>query len=94
MGNDATRTVWKYPVEVGPNSLRIPRGARFLRLGWETPYDIQGRLVTWAEVDPDQPYERAQVEVVGTGFTVHAQWEYIDTVQVGSYVWHLYTVPT
>ena len=81
----ANRTIWKFPVEIGPNHIRAPHGSKFLSIGWQEP-----RLVAWAEVDPWEDYSYYLLHVVGTGFEIEKSWRYHGTVQVGQYVWHLY----
>ena len=85
---ESKRQIWKFPVDLGPNALRMPRGARPVSLG------AQGdQLVCWAEVDPNAAPEYHQVLVVGTGQTLEPSWQYVGTVQADPWVWHLYWEP-
>lgn len=81
-------TVYKY--EIGaPNTKRmIPRGATFLRAGVQ-----QGTIpVVWYQVDTDMPPREVTIEAIGTGHEIPRGATYLDSVQIGPFVWHLYEV--
>jgi hypothetical protein len=77
-------TIWKYIIGNGPISM--PKGADIL--------DVQcqdGSIALWALIDPAEPREDRTFKVIGTGWTFDNPGHYyIATVQVGSFVWHIF----
>jgi hypothetical protein len=77
----------------GLTTVAMPPGARVVAAqaqvtdpaGWTD-------IVVWAEVDPTAPStETRAFRVFGTGHGFDAEnLTYIDTVQIGSYVYHVY----
>jgi len=83
------KTVYKYLVHSAVVLIDLPRGAKFLRAG------VQGENpVVWYEVDTALPEGRKTLEAVPTGSEVPRGGIYLDTVQIGQFVWHIYEVPT
>ena len=79
-------TIWKYSLKVGRNSIAMPDGAKILRCGVQS-----GEVVIWALLDPAKDRQERQFDVVGTGWVLHGDMgDYIDTVQVGPLVWHIF----
>lgn len=82
--------IYKYPLELVP----------FQRLNVPVPFkplavQVQNQQITlWAETPGGEPTRGASVVIVGTGHDVKAEAlagkEYVDTVQNGGYVWHVY----
>ena len=81
------RTVWKYalPRHGGGMALQIPKGGRVLHFAPQA-----SALCIWVEVDPSEPVESRTFDVVGTGFDVMADAQYVQTCFDGPFVWHLY----
>lgn len=84
------RTIWKYVFSRKDirESFFVPKGSRILSFGFQSE-----DLVMWALVDPEATKEERVFEVVGTGWIIDdysESFEYIDTVQYGSLVWHIF----
>jgi len=76
------KTIYKYSV----HALDMPIGAKILSVQMQ-----DGRIVLWAEVDPDVATEPCVFEVFGTGQQMtDTNRQYIGTVQDGPMVWHIY----
>lgn len=79
-------TIHKYELRVGwDNHLLMPVGATVL--------DIQrqgGQIMMWAHVDTQAVTHKRRFHVIGTGHEVPAGLEYLKTVQVGGFVWHIF----
>lgn len=82
--------IYKYPLKHSDRqTIIIKKGAKILTAL------LQGGLVClWAEVDTEEDKtEKAIIQIVGTGHKELSQHrEYINTVQVGIYVWHIYRI--
>ena len=80
---------WKYPVAiVALQQLQLPRGARILHVGQQA-----GSVFLWADVDPNAPVERREIQVAPTGGmpTAETPRRHIGTVQMRSgLVWHVF----
>lgn len=80
------QTVYKYSVPLGrTTSVNLPQGAKVLKFGAQ-----HGALVLWAEVNSEAPLHPAHFEVRGTGNPLGQVGKYLDTVQAGEYVWHIF----
>lgn len=80
-------TIWKFEVPLlGENAIDMPRGARILSV------QVQDhRPYVWAVVDPAKPVVRRGLRWFATGESrVNAHAPFIGTVQLGSYVFHLF----
>jgi hypothetical protein len=86
------RTIHKYPLYVTDMQVvMMPVGARILSV------DNQRDMLTlWAEVDTEAPSEGRVIHVAGTGNPLNApsDSDFIGTVQMGQFVWHIYAGPT
>ena len=86
-----SRTIWKYqiPIANGSHTVTLPGvGVRPLHVA------MQGDIPTlWVEVDPDA-YKTWDIKYqwFGTGHDIPGNAMYVDTVQDGIFVWHLYEV--
>lgn len=80
------RTVWKYPLMLGVQSVQCPIGAVPL-----TVQDQLGALCLWMLCDPTQILEARRVAVVGTGHPAPSSG-YVGTVQQagGTLIWHVF----
>ena len=83
------RTIHKFPLNlVDSQILDIPGTASILSV-----QDQGGVLTLWAMLDPQHATYRREVTIVGTGQRVPASVginSYVDTVQAGSFVWHVF----
>ena len=77
--------IFEHPIP-DTTPLRLPRGARILKL------DVQNDTPTiWAAVDPDADQVVRSVAIVGTGGSMPPEhFEYVDSVQLGPLVWHIF----
>jgi len=91
------RTIYEYTLEVGENSIKMPRGAMLLRVGG------QGESVClWALVDTENRAELRHLRAFRTGQElpddfVHQDYakgvngeRYIGTALCGEFVWHVF----
>lgn len=86
-------TIWKFQAPFPGESaeIMVPLGARYLRAGVQDHGGaIYNSIVFWCEVDPEAKARKVGVTVIGTGFAIPERHTYLDTVQDGEYVWHLY----
>jgi hypothetical protein len=88
------KTIYKYEISLtvldlaGRATVLLPCGSRILSV-----QDQGGALCLWAEVDPDKCSMPRYFTVVETGGEVpNGNPTYLATVQMGSYVWHVYEV--
>lgn len=83
------RQIWKYPItQFGEVTLSMPVGARLLTCQLQ-----RGVPTLWALVDATPgPRENRTVQLFGTGHDIPRTADYIGTVQVSTFVWHLFEV--
>ena len=87
------KTIYKYDLfgYVGAQSIdtMIPGDARLLKVGVQ-----QGRIVGWFLVNPSEPVTTRTFRLIGTGWWVQDDelddFDYIDTVFDGEFVWHVW----
>ena len=83
------QTVYKYALEPwGESILKVKKGAKILCA------QMQGdQCCIWCEVDSEEiNLVKLEVEVVATGGRVPPKpFSYLNTVQTGPYVFHIYT---
>lgn len=77
--------IYKYLVPAGVCKIEMPKGAKIIKAG------VQSReIYIWVQIDENVvETETRRVEVVGTGESFVAG-NYIDTVFLGSLVFHVY----
>ncbi len=83
-----THVIWKFEIPVTDwPTVEMPVGAEALHVGTQ-----DRRLLLWAKVDCEARRERRQFAVIGTGNQMPERGvgEYIGTVQVGGFVWHVF----
>lgn len=84
------KKIYKYPIKnIDDQFIDVPAGFKMLTV------QKQGsgidRLMLWALVDNDSPLKRVKISVFGTGCSIPDDaGSYIDTVQVGPMVWHVF----
>lgn len=81
------KAVWKYPLLARAHqAVMMQHEAKILCVQMQ-----DGTPTLWAEVDPERGQSFRHVYVVGTGHEVPADaGQYIGTVQMDAYVWHVY----
>jgi len=81
------KTIWKFELPVLNHvAVPMPEGACILSLA------VQGDgMVVWAEVDPKKPSKARHFYVIGTGTSdVTARSNFLGTVQMPPFVWHVF----
>jgi len=81
------RTVWKFPVVFGPNTINAPDLQEIVHFAAQEEH-----LFVWAIVDTEGPYYSKRVTVTWTG-TETPVASHIGSVQDGPYVWHAWELP-
>jgi len=79
--------IYKYPLAVQELQLiEIPIGSRVLSA------QAQGDVPTiWAMHSQEEDKVNVEVRMVATGEEFEVEdWRFIDTVQIGSFVWHVF----
>lgn len=66
--------VWKFPLEVGENVIRVPGGSTF-----EEVHVVSGETVLYAVVDDQVPFEKIGIHVVLTNEYASNDWKYLGT---------------
>lgn len=81
-------TIYKYSLDIcGVQIIEMPAGARPLCIQVQN-----GAVQLWAMVDSDKELEHRSIVMLGTGWRVEQpeELDYIDTVQLGNFVWHFF----
>ncbi len=90
------KTIWKFPFKfVDEQSILVPDTAEIKSVG----FDPVGNLCVWCEVFDsviadiaNQPKKPLRIFVVGTGNPIpEGARTYIDRINHGAFVWHIYT---
>mgnify|MGYP000084124691 CR=1 FL=1 len=86
------KTVWKYRMEVGSQTIDMPSGA--VVVAAQAVHERHADLEVWAVVDPAMPLEPRQFLVTGTGFPLPEEpLLHRATCPNGlGLVWHLFEV--
>ena len=74
--------------------MAFPRGAKILKIAKQEGQP-RGIYCVWALIDPKEPaIVKRAFAVFGTGHDIDNvdQYEYIDTILDGAYVWHFFEV--
>lgn len=85
------RTIHKYPLYVTDMQVvMMPVGARILSVA-----NQRDMLTLWAEVNTEAPPAGRVIHVVGTGnpLVVASNADFIGTVEMGQFIWHVYAGP-
>lgn len=83
-----TTVVHKYtlnPTPGRPQQLELPKEAKILHIA-----DQYGYIRLWALVDPVASNETRTFQVFGTGQPVYPAADYIGTLQMEPFVWHIF----
>jgi len=87
------KEIWKYPLEVSHNILKIPKGGKILSV--QSQY---GRPCLWVLVDPKAEKENVVIKTFGTGHPLSNEEttdiEFIGTYQLngGNFIGHVFQV--
>lgn len=82
------KVIYKYTFSILQTvTIKMPRGARIVHTGEQS-----GSVCMWAEVDTDAATESRVFVVYGTGQTINPAHNYVGTVFIGPFVWHIYEV--
>ena len=76
-----------YKYSINTDEPIIGNFAKILKVDWQ-----DGELFLWALIDDLWPEKELIIKVIPTGvdFTVGTYDQYLDTVQDGFYVWHIF----
>lgn len=77
--------IYKYPVPIADKfTLEIPWGYRILS------FQVQnGQPFIWVQVDPEHSNKVITFHLIGTG-QPHVLYNYVGTIQLDGFVWHLF----
>lgn len=88
-------TIYKYAFPVKDRVIITTHElVKILKFGKQA-HQADGMLTMWALVNPDLPQaSHVELLVYGTGHDIpdNADIEFIDTIQDGTFVWHLFKV--
>lgn len=78
------KVIYKYAVGFSTN-LFLPKNAVFLDAQFQ-----HGSVVIWFLVDKNAKEETRSFVLIGTGHPVRDSLKYLRTIQVDTFVWHLF----
>lgn len=80
------KTIYKYPLQMNvAQVVDVPVGSEILSVG------LQGEnLVMWVKCDPSAEKVQRGIVIVGTGHEFNDDYEFLGTVQVGTFVAHVF----
>ena len=81
------KKVFKYELHAMDVTLKLPLGAEILNVQLQND-----RRVLWALVDPNNVEVDRSICIVGTGWDVEDNMEYINTYMDGYFVWHVFEI--
>ncbi len=83
------KTIWKYPLSLGSNTLSMPLHSQILSAQLQS-----GTINIWVLADESEKIkEDRTISIFGTGHPLPAKADvsnWIATIQDGQYVWHLF----
>jgi len=86
----ALNTIWKYPLRlIDRQNLSMPVGASIVSAG----RDPIGAMCIWALVDHGADKRDVEIMIVGTGNALPHVGDFIGTVTMDGFVWHVFTGP-
>jgi hypothetical protein len=87
-GGALMRTIFKYPLRNHvDNDVHMLVGATLRRVA------MQNQVCIWAEVDTNGDHCVRRFRIIGTGWTIPDQGQYIGSCDDGPYVWHVIELP-
>lgn len=83
------RKIYKYPIPLSatPTELTLPEDSNIRLVALQ-----DGVITLWIEVDPTKPETKRYFKIFGTGHTIDAGAQYIGTVFIDIFVWHIHEV--
>ena len=90
------KTVWKYQYNIrevgdGPLEVEIPQTHKIVMVGPEPSNPRDNSIVCfWVVCDSEAPKEKAKFIVVGTGHPLPGNAQYIGSVVIDPFAWHLF----
>lgn len=81
------KTIYKYPLQIGGNKLRVPYGARVAHFGMQNDQPH-----VWLEIYSEGSPWEYMFNIYGTGQMVEDHELHRGTCFDGPFVWHLYEV--
>ncbi len=81
-------TVWKYKLNPGRNTYKLPERAEIL-----SAQEVDNEVYMWAKVDDCRPTESRELYVAGTGHSLYedCKLQFIATVTVEGWMkWHVF----
>lgn len=80
--------IYKYQLQTATTqSVYMPLGAQILSI--QTQNEI---ICIWVMVEEHKPQVQRVFQIVGTGQGFDQNRKYLATVQLGSYVWHIFEI--
>lgn len=81
------RTIYKYPIAITEKQTMIlPAGAEFLSVQVQN-----NNLYAWVLLDTKKPKESVNIRIYGTGHPIEdIKLKHIETIQIDSFVWHVF----
>ena len=80
------RTVWKIELDLTDyQKIMLPGRVKFLHVG-----EQDDKLMLWFECETDLADKVYLIGIHGTGHPIDQYEEYIGSVQMGQFVWHVY----
>ena len=80
------KAIYKYQLPA-VGALQLPLGAQILTIQLQN-----GSPTLWALVEPDNTLVDRTISIVGTGWEVEDNMEYICTYMDGPFVWHAFEI--
>lgn len=82
------RVIHKFPINLGANEITLVDDAIVVHVGVQ-----EGKITLWIECELNTVTTEHRIFLVyGTGHSIGPFDEYVGTVQIGRYVWHVYEV--
>lgn len=85
------KVIWKQVLQIeGTQDVPLPVGAEFLSV-----QNQRDEICFWYKCDPAAEKKMHRFFIAGTGHQLpHTEGQYMGTVQVGSFVWHVFFMGT
>jgi hypothetical protein len=82
------KVIYRYRLHLGEATIETTEGATILSVQMQ-----QGQICVWMECLTGAKYKQRTFTVIGTGHPFDGSTvQYVNTVQDGSFVWHVYEV--
>ena len=83
------KTIHKFKLNIlGYQKINIPQYSKIIHVGIQ-----DNRICMWVIVDTDDSLKGRGIVIVGTGYMIpknECRLEYLETVQLNSYIWHIF----